>query len=151
MRVMKEKLKDVKKKNMTVSKSFSQRFELIVDKYHNPNDHLDVYEVFEELFKFKEELEEAIQEGTQLGLSFEEKAFFDVLGSDPDIKTLLQDETLLAIAKDLAKSVKEHRALDWEKKESAQARMRLYIKNVLRKWDYPPNSLAATNRNSTEP
>ena len=139
MRVMKEKLKDVKKKNMTVSKSFSKKFETIVEKYHNRNDHLDVYEVFEELLKFKEELEDAIQEGTQLGLSYEEKAFFDVLGSDPDIKALLQDETLLAIAKDLAKTVKEHRSHDWDKKESAQARMRLYIKKVLRKWDYPPN------------
>ncbi|WP_078551314.1 type I restriction endonuclease subunit R [Bacillus alkalicellulosilyticus] len=139
MRVMKEKLKDVKKKNMTVSKSFSERFEKIIEKYHNRNDHLDVYEVFEELLKFKEELEDAINEGTQLGLSFEEKAFFDVLGSDPDIKSILQDETLLNIAKDLAKTVKEHRSHDWDKKESAQARMRLYIKKVLRKWDYPPN------------
>lgn len=139
MRIMKEKLKDVKKKNMTVSKKFSERFEKIIEKYHNRNDHLDVYEVFEELLKFKEELEEAINEGTQIGLSFEEKAFFDVLGSDPDIKSLLQDEILLNIAKDLAKTVKEHRSHDWDKKESAQARMRLYIKKVLRKWDYPPN------------
>jgi type I restriction enzyme, R subunit len=139
MRVMKEKLKDVKKKNMIVSKSFSERFEVILDKYNNRNDHIDVYEVFEELLKFKEELEEAINEGSQLGLSYEEKAFFDVLGSDPDIKTLLQDETLVAIAKDLAETVKEHRSHDWDKKESAQARMRLFIKKVLRKWDYPPN------------
>jgi type I restriction enzyme, R subunit len=139
MRVMKEKLKDVKKKNMIVSKSFSERFEVILDKYNNRNDHIDVYEVFEELLKFKEELEDAINEGSQLGLSYEEKAFFDVLGSDPDIKTLLQDETLVAIAKDLAETVKEHRSHDWDKKESAQARMRLFIKKVLRKWDYPPN------------
>jgi type I restriction enzyme, R subunit len=60
IRVMKEKLSDVKKKNMVVSKSFSQRFELIVDKYHNRNDHLDVYEVFEEILKFKDELEQAL-------------------------------------------------------------------------------------------
>ena len=139
MRVMKEKLQNVKKKNMIVSKSFSDRFEKIIEKYHNRNDHLDVYEVFEELLKFKEELEDAINEGTQLGLSYEEKAFFDVLGNDPDIKSLLQDEILHNIAKDLAKTVKDHRSHDWDKKESAQARMRLYIKKVLRKWDYPPN------------
>jgi type I restriction enzyme, R subunit len=139
MRVMKEKLKDVKKKNMIVSKSFSERFEVILDKYNNRNDHIDVYEVFEELLKFKEELEEAINEGSQLGLSYEEKAFFDVLGSNPDIKSLLQDETLVGIAKDLAETVKEHRSHDWDKKETAQARMRLFNKKVLRKWDYPPN------------
>ncbi|WP_461672460.1 type I restriction endonuclease subunit R [Priestia megaterium] len=144
MRVMKEKLRDVKKKNMTLSKSFSRRFEIIVEKYHSRNDYEDVYQVFEELLKFRDELEEAIKEGSQLGLSYEEKAFFDVLGSDPDIKRLIQDETLLSIAKDLARTVKEHRSHDWDKKESAQARMRLYIKKVLRKWDYPPNKEVKT-------
>jgi type I restriction enzyme, R subunit len=78
MRVMKERLKSVKKTNMTVSKGFSQRFETILERYLNRDDDLDeVYEVFEELI---DELEAAIQEGTQLDLSYEEKAFFDVLG-----------------------------------------------------------------------
>lgn len=139
MRVLKEKLQGVKKKNMTVSQTFSKRFEKILEKYNNRNDYTDVYEVFEELIKFKEELEEAIQAGKQLGLTDEEKAFFDVLGSDPDIKKLMEDEILIKIAKDLAKTVKENRTHDWDKKEQAQARMRLQIKKVLRKYDYPPN------------
>ncbi|RYL93417.1 type I restriction endonuclease subunit R [Sporolactobacillus sp. THM7-4] len=139
MRVMKEKLENVKKTNMMVTKSFSEKFELILDRYHNRNDHMDVYEVFEELIKFKEELEEAIQEGEQLGLSYEEKAFFDVLGADPDIKKLMEDDILIKIAKDLTKAVKENRTVDWDKKRQAQAKMRLAIKKVLRKHGYPPN------------
>jgi type I restriction enzyme, R subunit len=139
MRVMKEKLQDTKRTNITVSKSFSKRFQAILEKYHNRNDHLDMYEVFEELIKFKDELEAAINEGKHLGLSYEEKAFFDVLGTDPDIKRLMEDTLLIAIAKDLAKTVMEHRSHDWDKKEQAQARMRLYIKKVLRKYGYPPN------------
>lgn len=139
MRVLKQKLQDVKKKNMTVSQTFSKRFEKILEKYNNRNDYTDVYEVLEELIKFKEELEEAIQAGKQLGLTDEEKAFFDVLGADPDIKKLMKDEILIKIAKDLAKTVKENRTHDWNKKAQAQARMRLEIKKVLRKYDYPPN------------
>ncbi len=139
MRVMKEKLNEVKKKNMVVSKQFSLLFEKIIDKYNNRNDHLDVFEVVEELVKFGEELKAAIEEGTQLGLSYEEKAFFDVLGLDADIKSLLEDEILIQIAKDLAKTIKEHRTHEWDKKTQAQAKMRLYIKKVLRKYDYPPN------------
>ncbi|MFC0298242.1 type I restriction endonuclease subunit R [Geobacillus jurassicus] len=139
MRVLKQKLQDVKKTNMTVSQTFSKRFEKILEKYNNRNDYTDVYEVFEELLKFKEELQAAIEEGKQLGLTEEEKAFFDVLGSDPDIKKLMEDEILIQIAKDLAKTVKENRTHDWDKKAQAQARMRLEIKKVLRKYDYPPN------------
>ncbi|GER67863.1 hypothetical protein BpJC4_23340 [Weizmannia acidilactici] len=37
------------------------------------------------------------------------------------------------------KTVKEHRTHDWDKKEQAQARLRLFIKKVLRKHGYPPN------------
>lgn len=90
MRVMKQKLQDVKSTNITISKKFSERFEMIVERYHNRNDQNDVIEVFEELVKFKKELEEAIDEGKQLNLSYEEKAFFDVLGADPDIKRLMK-------------------------------------------------------------
>ena len=139
MRVMKQKLQDVKKTNITVSKKFSERFELIVDRYHNRNDQNDVFEVFEELIEFKKALEEAIDEGKQLGLSYEEKAFFDVLGADPDIKKLMEDEVLIKIAKDLVETVKKYRTHDWARKQQAQARMRLQIKMILRKHGYPPN------------
>lgn len=139
MRVMKEKLKDVRKTNITVSKSFSEKFEVILEKYHSRSDLDDVYQVFEELIKFKEDLEQAIDEGKQLGLSYEEKAFFDVLGADPDIKRMMEDSLLMEIAKELTETIKKYRTHDWDQKEQAQARMRLYIKRVLRKFGYPPN------------
>ncbi|MEK4495504.1 type I restriction endonuclease subunit R [Ureibacillus sp. FSL W8-0352] len=139
MRVMKQKLSSVKKTNLAISRSFSERFELIVERYHNRTDDTDVIEVFKELIQFKNELEEAIEAGKHLGLSYEEKAFFDVLGADPEIKQLMEDEKLIAIAKDLVETVRKYRTHDWDKKVQAQARMRLYIKKVLRNHGYPPN------------
>lgn len=53
MRVMKEKLQDVRKTNITISKSFSARFQAILEKYNNRKDNKDVFEVFEDLIKFK--------------------------------------------------------------------------------------------------
>ncbi|MBY6274152.1 MAG: type I restriction endonuclease subunit R, partial [Bacillaceae bacterium] len=138
MRVMKEKLSSVKKTNLAVSRSFSERFEKIVERYHNRTDELDVIEVLEELIKFKNDLEAAINEGKHLGLSYEEKAFYDILGADPDIKKLMEDKKLIAIAKDLVETVRQHRTHDWAKKVQAQARMRLEIKKVLKKHGYPP-------------
>ncbi|NLY81034.1 MAG: type I restriction endonuclease subunit R, partial [Lysinibacillus sp.] len=138
MRVMKQKLGSVKKTNLAVSRSFSERFEMIVERYHNRTDDTDVIEVFEELVKFKNDLEEAIEQGKHLGLSYEEKAFFDVLGADPDIRKLMEDKKLIAIVKDLVETVREHRTHEWDKKVQAQARMRLYIKKVLRNHGYPP-------------
>ncbi|AIM15139.1 hypothetical protein HW35_01525 [Bacillus sp. X1(2014)] len=59
----------------------------------------------------------AIEEGKQLCLSNEEKAFFDVLGCDADIKKLMEDEVLITIAKDLLRTFKEHRSHDLDKME----------------------------------
>lgn len=139
MRVMKQKLKDVQKTNLIISKKFSERFELIVNKYNSRTNQEDVVEVFEELIKFKKELEEAIEEGKYLGLSYEEKAFFDALGVDPEIKKLMKDEVLIEIAKDLVDTVRKYRTHDWTRKQQALARMRLQIKLVLKKHNYPPN------------
>ena len=78
MRVMKEKIADVKKTNLVVSKTFSERLEKIIERYNNRKVEEDVYEVLEELVKFKHELLDAIEKGHQVGLTYEEKAFFDV-------------------------------------------------------------------------
>lgn len=51
----------------------------------------------------------------------------------------MEYEILIAIAKDLTETVQKHRTHDWDQKEQAQARMRLYIKKVLRDHGYPPN------------
>lgn len=95
-----------------------------------------MFEYLKKLNKFKGELEAVINEGKYIDLPYEEKAFFDVLGTDPDIIRSMEDALLIAISKDLAKTLMEHRSHDWDKKEQAQARMRLYIKKVLRKYGY---------------
>lgn len=51
----------------------------------------------------------------------------------------MEDSLLMEIAKELTETIKKYRTHDWDQKEQAQARMRLYIKRVLRKSGYPPN------------
>ena len=137
MRVMREKLEQVKKTNLAISRSFSERFEKIVERYNSRIDDEDVEEVLEELIRFKDELVEAIEQGKHLGLSHEEKAFYDVLGADPDIRKLMEDQKLIAIAKDLVETVRKHRTHDWNKKYKPKQECVIY-KEVLRKHGYPP-------------
>ncbi|HIS62137.1 MAG TPA: DUF3387 domain-containing protein [Candidatus Scybalomonas excrementigallinarum] len=99
----------------------------------------DVFKVLEELIKFKEALMDAIQEGTQMELSYEEKAFFDVLTADPDVIKQMDGEILIKIAKELTKTIKENMTHAWYEKAQAQAKMRREIKRLLKKYDYPPN------------
>lgn len=139
MRVMKEKVNDIKRVNLIKSREFSEKLQKIIDKYNNRNDEEDVFKVLEELIKFKEALMDAIQEGTQMELSYEEKAFFDVLTADPEVIKQMDNEILIKIAKELTKTIKENMTHAWYEKAQAQAKMRREIKRLLKKYDYPPN------------
>ena len=75
MRAMKDKVEQIKKKNIIVSRAFSEKLQQIIDRYNNRQDEKDVYEVLEALVKFKEELFKAIESGDAMDLTYEEKAF----------------------------------------------------------------------------
>ena len=139
MRAMKDKVEQVKKKNIIVSRAFSEKLQQIIDRYNHRHDEKDVYEVLEALVKFKEELFKAIESGDAMDLTYEEKAFFDVLTADPEVLSMMDDDILIKIAKDLTKTVKENMCPAWHERKQAQAKMRLKIKKLLKKYDYPPN------------
>lgn len=139
MRAMKDKVEQIKQKNIIVSRAFSEKLQQIIDRYNNRQDEKDVYEVLEALVKFKEELFEAIESGDAMDLTYEEKAFFDVLTADPEVLSMMDDDILIKIAKDLTKTVKENMCPAWHERKQAQAKMRLKIKKLLKKYDYPPN------------
>ena len=139
MRAMKDKVEQVKQKNIIVSRAFSEKLQKIIEKYNNRNDEKDVFEVLEALVEFKHELLKAIESGDELDLTYEEKAFFDVLTADPEVIASMEDDILIKIAKDLTKTVKENMCPAWHERKQAQAKMRMHIKKLLKKYDYPPN------------
>ena len=76
MRAMKDKVEQVKQKNIIVSRAFSEKLQKIIEKYNNRNDEKDVFEVLEALVEFKHELLKAIESGDEIDLTYEEKAIF---------------------------------------------------------------------------
>lgn len=77
--------------------------------------------------------------GDAMDLTYEEKAFFDVLTADPEVIAAMDNDILIKIAKDLTKTVKENLCPAWHERKQAQAKMRMKIKKLLNKYDYPPN------------
>jgi type I restriction enzyme R subunit len=90
------------------------------------------------MINLKKEIEEELEKGNEYNLSSEEKAFFDALGADSEIKELMQDETLVQIAKELVEIINENLTLDAFKREDARARIRVNIRRLLIKYNYPP-------------
>ncbi|HBA03095.1 MAG TPA: hypothetical protein DCW51_03525, partial [Clostridium sp.] len=72
--------------------SFSERLEKITEFYNKRMDEEDVFKVLEQLIQFKHELLEAIEQGHEQGLTYEEKAFFDALTADPEVIITMGDD-----------------------------------------------------------
>lgn len=137
-RAIKTTISDIGKINLTLQEKFSTKFNKIVDAYNERTDLADIEKIIEEMINLKKEIEEELGKGNEYNLSPEEKAFFDALGADSEIKDLMQDETLVKIAKELVEIINENLTLDAFKREDARARIRVNIRRLLIKYNYPP-------------
>ena len=137
-RAIKTTIKDIGKVNLTLQEKFSTKFNKIVDAYNERTDLADIEKIIEEFINLKKEIEEELANGNEYNLSPEEKAFFDALGFDPEIKELMKDETLVQIAKELVEIINQNLTLDAFNREDARARIRVNIRRLLIKYNYPP-------------
>lgn len=80
----------------------------------------------------------ASEEGNKLGLTDEELAFYDALTKPEAVKDFYSNEDLVALTKELTETLRKNKTIDWQKKESARAKMRMIVKKLLKKYKYPP-------------
>ena len=138
-RVLKEYVEQVGKQNVVLMEKFSTKFQKIAAAYNERTSVEDIEKIIQEMINLKNEIEEELKAGNEYDLSPEEKAFFDALGDDPEVKELMKDEILVQIAKELVETVNKNMTIDWDIRKDARARMRIEIKKLLIKYDYPPN------------
>jgi type I restriction enzyme R subunit len=103
------------------------------------NGRIDSARVIEELIKMAQEMREADKRGEKLNLRVDELAFYDALADNPTAEAVLGDETLKKIAHELVDSVRQNTSIDWQLKESVQAKLRVLVKRILRNYKYPPD------------
>lgn len=138
-RALKDYVDQVGKENVVMMEKFSTRFQKIVASYNERTSVEDIEKIIQEMINLKKEIDKKMKSGNEYNLSTEEKAFFDALGDDPEVKELMKDETLVQIAKELVETVNKNMTIDWDIRKDARARMRIEIKKLLIKYDYPPN------------
>lgn len=84
-------------------------------------------------------MREEQQRGNQLNLSEEEIAFYDALADNESAIQVLGDKTLHVMAKELVDTVHKNTSVDWTLRENSQAKLRVLVKRMLRKYGYPPD------------
>ena len=125
--------------NVVKSEKFSEIMQRSLNAYLNGM--LTNEEVIEEMLKLAKQIATAQKEGKQLGLSADELAFYDALTKPQAIKDFYNNEELIAITKELADTLRKNKTVDWQRRESARAKMRMLIKKLLKKHKYPPEGM----------
>ena len=128
-----------KRTNVVKSEKFSEIIQQAMNRYLNGM--LTNEQVIEELLKLAKQIQEAQKEGEKLGLNADELAFYDALTKPQAIKDFYENEELIALTKELADALRRNRTIDWQKRESARAKMRMMIKKLLKQHRYPPEGM----------
>ena len=125
-----------KRTNVVKSEKFSELIQQAMNRYLNGM--LTNEQVIEEMLNLAKQIAAAQKQGEQLGLTADELAFYDALTKPQAIKDFYKNEELIAITKELTEALRRNKTIDWQKRESARAKMRMLIKKLLKKHDYPP-------------
>ncbi|HRI76956.1 MAG TPA: type I restriction endonuclease subunit R [Alphaproteobacteria bacterium] len=130
-------IKSTGKTNVVQARAFSERLEDAITRYHN--NALTTAQVLEELIKIAKDIRTARARGEEEGLSAEEVAFYDALAENDTAVDIMGDDKLRLIAHDLMQSIRENISVDWQRRDSARAKIRVLVKRILKKYGYPPD------------
>ena len=147
-KLLKQAIDEFKKVNKIMGVEFTERMNKVVDDYNNrrrdeayANDVLD--DVAEQLTNLLTELKKEQNSFNEMGIDYEEKAFYDILKivakkyefDYPEDKMIELSKEIKRIIDDKAKYT------DYLVKEDIKASMRFDLAVILKKYGYPPVTL----------
>lgn len=136
---------DFKKINKTKGIDFSKKFQTLVEHYNERNEQdvlvSNVLEDFsDEIINLFNSLKSEMNSFKDLGIDFEEKAFYDIL-KELTIKYDFKypEEKLIALAKEVKQVVDDKaKYTDWSQREDIKAELKVDLIILLAKHGYPP-------------
>ena len=136
-RLLEGEIKSKFASNIVQQKKFSELLSGVITRYQNRS--IETAQVMEELVEMAKKFREAAGRGEELGLSEDEVRFYDALATNESAVLELTDETLKKIAHELTENLRKNITVDWSKRESVRASLRLMVRRILRKYKYPPD------------
>jgi len=136
---------ELKKTNKVKGVDFSKKMNALVEKY-NDRDEQDVLraevigDFSDEIIKLYHELRVEMASFGEMGIDFEEKAFYDILLSlAHKYDFTYPEDKLLELSKEVKKLIDEKsKYTDWNKKEDIRAELQFDLMILLDEWGYPP-------------
>lgn len=137
-KLLNEAIKEYKQYNLIKSNEYSEKLRLLLDKYNTREDASVINKTIMGLVDFSREMVSDKNFSDKNHLRGREKAFYDALIKEESAIEMMKDGVLYQIASELKDIVQEYATVDWSKKRTTQARMRMQIKKLLQRYNYPP-------------
>lgn len=134
-----EQVRVYKRTNVVKSDKFSDIIKQLMNKYLNGL--LTNEQVIEELLKLAKQITTEHKEGEKYGLTPEEFAFYDALTKPENVKDFYENDQLIALTRELTDTLRRNKTIDWQRRNSARAKMRTIIKRLLKIYKYPPEGM----------
>ncbi len=136
-RLLKGEIKSRFKTNVVQSAKFSELLQQSLTRYRNRA--IETAQVIEELIDMAKKFHAAAKRGEKLGLNHDELAFYDALAMNESAVRELGDQTLKKIATELTVTLRKSVTVDWTKRDTVRAKLRVMVKTLLRRYKYPPD------------
>ena len=126
--ILKDEIRMRLPQNIKKYTSLKEELEKVIDRYHV--NAIDSYSTIAELVERAKEMQDEDKRKSELGLSNEELAFYDILAAKKDI--INEAGPIQDVVHSVVKAVKSNLQIDWTNKEDAKASIRLAVKKELR-------------------
>ncbi|WP_138466452.1 DUF3387 domain-containing protein [Poseidonocella sp. HB161398] len=130
-------IKARQQRNVVEAKAFSERLQAAVARYHA--NAITSLKMIQELIDMAKDVKAATQRGDDPGLSQEELEFHDALAENRSAMNVLGNEELRKIAQVLVEQLQQNVTVDWQRKECARAKLRVRVRRILKRCEYPPD------------
>jgi len=138
-RLLKEAVREYRGYNLVKAKEYSERLRKLLEAYNTREDDIQTDLTIVGLIAFSQEMVEDEENAKKNKLSGRERAFYDALVANKSAVELMSDDILRVMAMELKAIVEEYATVDWSKKRDTRAKMRMQIKRLLKKYNYPPD------------
>lgn len=135
-KLLNDEIKAKKRSSVVQARRFSDKLHESITRYHNRA--LETAQIIEALIELAKEMRSEYSRGDKLGLLQDEVAFYDALGENASAKSVMEDDQLKVIAREVADTVRNNTTIDWRDRQQARANLRRLVRRVLRRRGYPP-------------
>lgn len=127
-------------RNIVKSEEFSEMLQAALVSYKNGT--IEAAQVIEELIAIAHKLRDNDNREEVQGLNEDERLFYDALAVNDSALEVMENDQLRNLARILVEQVRNDVSIDWQYRDTAQAKLRVNVKKTLSKYGYPPDQQA---------